>query len=516
VFLVLVAAGQAIGIVEAYLAERVALLATNQLRADLTQHCLELDLAFHNEHRPGELIQRIDGDVASLANFFSRFLVALLANALLLVGVIAMIATIDRRLGIGLAVFASVVLAILYRLRYAARPLWERAMQAQADQSGFLEEHLAATEDLRSSRATAFAMRRFFEHAREVLQRKRRAATVDSVVGSVGNAMFALGTAAALGYATWLFRQGSASIGTVFLIFTYTQMLSRPVQAINRQIQDLQAAGAAVRRVHELLDTSRSITDGPGAAIATGPLQVELAGVGFGYLDTEPVLRDVSLRLAPGRVLGLLGRTGSGKTTITRLLLRFYDPVAGVVRLGDVDLREAQLSDLRARVGLVTQEVQLFHASVRDNVTFFDRSVSDDRIVGVLRELGLHDWLDALPDGLDTTVTSGGTGLSAGEAQLLAFARVFLRDPSVVVLDEATSRLDPATERRVENAVARLFDSRTAIVIAHRLRTVLVADDILILDEGEVVEFGDRESLAADPDSRFARLLRTGLEEILA
>jgi ATP-binding cassette subfamily B protein len=313
-----------------------------------------------------------------------------------------------------------------------------------------------------------------------------------------------------------LFRRGEVTIGMVYLVFVYTETLARPIQAINRQVQDFQTAAAAVGRVSDLLATRSRVVDGPGDAIPQTPPGVELTGVGFHYIDGEPVLDDVSIRLEPGHVLGLLGRTGSGKTTITRLLLRFYDPESGSVRVGDVDLRRLRTADLRRHVGLVTQDVHLFHASVRDNVTFFDPAVPDERIAGVLRELGLGEWLDRLPRGLDTPIAPGGAGLSSGEAQLLAFARVFLREPGLVVLDEATSRLDPATERRVEHAIDELLRGRTAIVVAHRLRTVLRADDILIVSDGRVLEYGSRLSLVADPDSQFSRLLRTGLEDVLA
>jgi ABC-type multidrug transport system fused ATPase/permease subunit len=208
-------------------------------------------------------------------------------------------------------------------------------------------------------------------------------------------------------------------------------------------------------------------------------------------------------------VLGLLGRTGSGKTTIARLLFRLYDPTEGAVRLGGVDVRAPRLAELRRRVGVVSQDVQLFHATVRDNVTFFDPSVPDDRIVAVLDEVGLGPWLRRQPRGLEAELRGAG-GLSAGEAQLLAFARVFLKDPGLVVLDEASSRLDPATERLLERAVDRLLAGRTAIVIAHRLATVARADRVLILEAGRVAEAGARAALAADPASRFARLLRVG------
>jgi ABC-type multidrug transport system fused ATPase/permease subunit len=212
----------------------------------------------------------------------------------------------------------------------------------------------------------------------------------------------------------------------------------------------------------------------------------------------------------------VLGRTGSGKTTITRLLLRLYPPMAGTVRLGGVDLTQTRIGDVRERVGMVTQEVQLFEGSVRDNLTFFNTGVSDTQIRSALDALGLRTWYDALPAGLDTPLSSRGAGLSAGEAQLLAFARVFLKNPGLVILDEASSRLDPATERRIERAVDVLLGGRTAIIVAHRLATVQRADEILILEDGQVREYGPRVALASDPQSRFAALLRTGLEVVLA
>jgi ABC-type multidrug transport system fused ATPase/permease subunit len=228
------------------------------------------------------------------------------------------------------------------------------------------------------------------------------------------------------------------------------------------------------------------------------------------------VLDDISFDLEPGKVLGLLGRTGSGKTTLSRLLFRLYDPSVGAIHLGGVDVREVGLSDLRQRVGMVTQDVQLFGASVRDNLTFFSARFSDEQLWSVLRELGLWDWVQALPDGMDTKLGPGGKGLSAGEAQMLAFARVFLKDPGLVILDEASSRIDPATERLLERAIDRLLEGRTAVIIAHRLATVQRADEIVILEGGSVCEHGSRRVLANDPSSRFYGLLQTGLAEVLA
>lgn len=214
-------------------------------------------------------------------------------------------------------------------------------------------------------------------------------------------------------------------------------------------------------------------------------------------------------------MLGLLGRTGSGKTTLTRLLFRLYEAQSGEVRLDGVDVRDYRIADLRRRIGIVTQEVHLFQGSVRDNLALFDSEIEDDRLIESLRVVGLQTWLETLPDGLDTLVQSGGGRLSGGEAQLLAFARVYLKDPGLVILDEASSRLDLATERRLGEAMERLLEGRTGIVIAHRLSTVERVDEIAILEEGELREHGSYAALTQDPASRFSRLLSAGLGDEL-
>lgn len=247
------------------------------------------------------------------------------------------------------------------------------------------------------------------------------------------------------------------------------------------------------------------------------PPAVRFKHVTFAYQPGEdPVLHDIDFTLPPGQILGLLGRTGSGKTTISRLLCRLYDTTEGAIRLDGVDVRDLPLAALRRRIGVVTQDVQLFQATVRENLTFFDPRIPDERILRVVDEMGLAAWLERLPRGLDTPLEAGGGGLSAGEAQLLAFIRVFLRDPAVVILDEPSSRLDPATERLIERGVDALLCGRTGIIIAHRLATVQRADLILTLGDGRILEFGPRAELAHSSDSRFAALLRIGLEEALA
>jgi len=515
-FIVLAVVQQVASVLATYLGENVGWSATNALRSDLSRHCLRLDMTFHNQHTPGEMIERVDSDVTSLSNFFSQFTIQLLGNALLLIAILGLLWAEDWRVGLVLTVFTVTAMLVLGRLRNIAVPQWHAARQAAAELFGFLEERLDGTEDIAASGAKAYVLRRFYELMRRIYREHLRAALMSNVMINSSSMLFVLGNAAALAIGAYVYQQGAATIGTVYLIFSYTNLINRPIQRITHQLEDLQRASAGITRVRQLLATESALEERATAALPPGPLSVHFDHVTFGYESDDPVLDDLDFRLEPGRVLGLLGRTGSGKTTISRLLFRLYDPRSGSVRLGDVDIRDLALADLRRGVGMVTQNVQLFHASLRDNLTFFDRSVPDDLILRVTRELGLSPWYDGLPNGLDTEIESSGSGLSSGEAQLLAFARIFLKDPGLVILDEASSRLDPATEVLIERAVDRLLQGRTGIVIAHRLGTVQRADDIMIIHEGRIQEHGERAALAADPSSRFAELLQTGLEEVLA
>lgn len=518
-FMVVAVFQQGMAVWATYLAEDVGWSATNSLRADLADHVVHLDLGFHKAHSPGELIERIDGDVTNLSNFFSAMTLKVIGNGTLIVGVLILLTLESWLIGAAITVFTIISIIAMTRLHEIAVPWWKSVRAAAAETYGFVGEQVEGTEDIRANGATVFMQERFAGMLRRWLPLEVRAWMGFAILWSTSLVLYGLSTTIVFVAGAWLFGIGTVTIGSVYLVFHYTEMTRRPVEQIRKQLEDLQKAGAAISRIEELAATETRLRPAGDLTIPEEPLSVEFDRVSFAYHDSDepgnPVLHDVSFSIGPGRVVGLLGRTGSGKSTIARLLTRLYEPQEGAIKVGGVATWDAPLAALRSRVAMVTQDVQLFRASVRDNLTFFDATIPDERLLEVIERLELKEWLDSMPDGLDTMLESGSGGLSAGQGQLLAFTRIFLANPSIVVLDEASSRLDPATEVLIERAVDHLLEDRTGIIIAHRLHTVTRSDDILVLEDGRVVEFGERTDLIADPQSRFSRLLATGMEEVL-
>jgi ABC-type multidrug transport system fused ATPase/permease subunit len=504
---------QILTLVNTYLAQDIGWRATNWMRGDLAYHCLQLDMSFHHEHTPGEMVERVDGDTAALSNFFSEFIIQVVRSLLLLGGILIVITLEDWRIGIALTTFVAISIFIYNLTRNIAVPIYTAEREGYSRLFGFFEERLTGIEDLRTNGGIGYTTDRFYDVNRDVYGRAVKAQVIGQVLQTIGGILFALGIALTMGMGIYLYQINVFTIGTVYLVIHYTAMLRHPLIMISRQINELQRATAGFKRIEELYRITSSIADGTETLPASGALGIEFDHVTFGYTEDESVLKDVSFQLQQGKSLGLLGRTGSGKTTITRLLFRLYEIDNGQIRVAGQPIDRIRLDDLRNRIGMVTQDVQLFNATVRENLTLFDAEITDNRILSVIEELGLSEWYQSLPNGLDTLLE--GTGLSAGEAQLLAFARVFLKDPKIVILDEPSSRLDPATEQRIDNAVQRLLKGRTSIIIAHRLGTVQQVDDIMVLADGEIREHGERTRLIQDPDSVFSQLLKTGLEEVI-
>lgn len=505
-FIGLTVANQIVTPIAGYLAADIGWRATNRLRGDLADHVLGLDLGFHLRHSPGALLERVDGDSAKLGEFFSAFVFHVIANVLLAIGIIGVSFGVDWRIGLVLLLFSVVMVPLVRLAQRRAAPYFRRLREANTEVSGFLEERIAATEDIRANGSAAYTLGRLDALMALLTRRMRSEAVAFRATSSVLELSVSMATAAVITVGTVLTVRGSMSIGQIYVGYFYASLLSTTMYRITLRLDSLQMALATLDRIAELRAERSRVPDTGSASLPAGVPGIVFDNVGFSYTPGTPTLADVAFEVPAGTSVGLVGRTGSGKTTIARLLYRVCDVDRGAVRIGGVDVRDLPLTELRARIGVVTQDVQLFDATVRDNLTVFDPSIPDERIMNALADLGLETWARALPDGLDTRLGTGDS-LSAGQAQLLAFARVFLRDPDVVVLDEASSRLDPGTEQLVAAAVDKLLAGRTALVIAHRLDAVRRLDGVVVLEGGRPVEAGSRSALENDPDSRFAALL---------
>ncbi len=502
---------QGVIVLTAWVGERASWSATNALRADLALHCLRLDMSFHKQKTPGELIERIDGDVNALGVFLSDFFLQLVSNLLLVLGILAVLWWEDWRFGLIVTLVVALAAVYVQRLRPLSTRRWARVRAASASFYSFLEERVSGREDLLPNGAALYTLRQMQRRLRALFLAWRSAEIVNAAIVSTPNLSFGLAMAGAYALGDSLFADGAVTLGTIYLVFSYVDLINDRSWRLVDEIHHLQESQASIGHIAELLRQRSRLADAGAGDLPAGPLTLAFDDVTFQYEDdTTPVLHDIRFTLPAGSVLGLLGRTGSGKSTLIGLIFRLTEATAGRVRLGGMDVRDVPLRALRGRIGMVTQQVQLFGASLRDNLTLFDPDVPDERLIAALNELGLDSWFAGLPQGLDTPLQPGGSGLSAGEAQLIAFARVFLRDPDLVILDEASSRLDPATEQLLERAVTRLLAGRTAVIIAHRLATVEHADQILLLEQGRVLEQGERARLAADSASAYGQLLRAG------
>ena len=481
---------------------------SNGIRSRLAEHMLTLDAAWHGDRTAGELVERIDGDTASIGVFAAQMGSAGLLAGLLITGSLIAETVLHPLLGLTLAAGLAVSAVVMVVLRKLAVLKAGEERSASAALYGDIEERLGALDDLRANGAGDYALWRHQVLARRWVRDKWAASCRMAVQFATTNTLVGLTAVAVLAVAVFLFRDDQVTAGNVLAAWVFAGLARRPLETLAENLKEGQTAMAAANRIVDVLGTATTVPPpADGVLLPDGPLELRFEGVTFSYPMRPPALRELDLVVPAGTSLGLVGRTGSGKTTVGRLAARLWDVNGtGRVTLGGVDLRDVDPAELRRRVAVVTQDVVVFRASVHDNLTLFGTvPASDEDLWASLDQADLGSWAARLPHGLDTEIGTQ-AGLSGGEAQLLSLARALLASPSLVVLDEATARLDPVTEERIARATDRLLRGRTAIVIAHRLATLDDVDAIGVLDKGRLVEHGGHAALS-EADGPFAALL---------
>jgi ATP-binding cassette, subfamily B, bacterial len=493
-------------------ATRLAWQITDGLRHELADQVLQADLAFHRDHTRGDLVSRADDDVTAMATFFAQFVARVVAILVLALAAVIALAFLRPLLAGPFAICMALVFAVLWFQRNGALAEALEEREAKGALSSLIEERIAGADDISSLGGGAHSVAQLADRNERLVQATgRRAAVQMRVVGTLKFALVA-SEVVMLAWGGFLLTRGDIGIGAVVLGVRFASAIRGPVEQVAWRLQEVQGATGSATRVLELR-ASRVAHPDRTQTLRSGPLSIGFENVSLTYDDgNDPVISHIDLTVPPGTSLGLVGRSGSGKTTIGRLVLRTISPSEGTVSLGGVDIETISEQSFRERVTSIPQEVQLFPGTVRDNVSMFSTH-TDAEIREALHDVGLSTWLANQINDLDTPLLArlGGAGLSAGESQLLAFARALVRRPDVVIVDEATSRIDPVTQERIAAATVRLLKNRTSIVIAHRLETLLVCDHIAVIEDGGIVEYGNRESLTANPESRFAMLLQAGL-----
>jgi ATP-binding cassette, subfamily B, bacterial len=474
------------------------------LRSRVFRHLMSLGMDFFEREKTGKLVARMTSDMDALQELVQMGLVMFVQNGLLFVGAILVIFLMSWKLAIcTLVVVPPVVIASRW-FRRASNKAYLLVRDRIGQNLSTLQEGLAGVRVVQAfARERAFTRR--FQETNEAqydanIETVRISAKYFPIVEFAGVA----GIALIVGIGGAFVSADIVTVGTVAAFVLYLNNLFEPIQQLSQLYNTLQQAGAALQKLFELLDERPSIAERPGAVDLPEEGGLELEHVSFGY-GGEDVLHDISLRVPLGERLALVGPTGAGKSTLAKLIARFYDPREGNVEYADVDLRDATLRSLRERIVVVPQEGFLFAGSVRDNIIVGKPDATDEEIRDAIAALGLADRFDAFPDGLDTEVRERGSRLSAGEKQLVSLVRAALADPALLVLDEATSSLDPGTERTVERALGRLTEGRTVVVVAHRLSTAARADRIAVVDDGHVPELGTHDELIAH-EGRYASL----------
>ncbi|HEX4808823.1 MAG TPA: ABC transporter ATP-binding protein [Bryobacteraceae bacterium] len=497
-YLVSVILGFAFDFGQTYLMQWTGQRAMFDLRRQLMAHLQTLDIAYYDKNPVGRLVTRLTTDVDVLNDLFASGLVTIIGDILMLTFVLAVMFRLSPGMtGLMLAVM-PLVLLVTIQFRRTASQSYRRIRVAIAKINAYLQEHVAGMAVLQLFNREERSKAEFAEINQSHLEAFKDSITAYGWFYPVVEFLGMMALAMLLAYGGWRIRQGALTLGILVAFFQYGLRFFRPIQDLSEKYNILQGAMAASERIFKLLDTQpRIVSPVTPVPFPDGPLDIEFDRVWFAYNDEDWVLRDVSFRVAPGETLAIVGHTGAGKTTLTNLLLRFYDVQRGAVRVGGVDVREFDPIELRRRFGVVLQDPYLFTGTVESNIRLGTTAITSARVREAAEQVNLLDFIAALPEQFDTPVRERGQGFSTGQKQLISFARALALNPRILILDEATSSVDTETELRVREALGRLIEGRTSVVIAHRLSTIQRADRILVMHKAELREIGTHQELLA-------------------
>ncbi|MBI2872039.1 MAG: ABC transporter ATP-binding protein [Chloroflexi bacterium] len=481
---------------QSYLGEAVSQLVAYNLRNAIYDRLQQLSFAYHDRQQTGNLMSKATADVEAVRWFVSVGLIRSV-QGLLLVGMVgALLVTMDWRLGMVSLAFVPLIAGRAIQVSRRLRPTWMRVQEETGHMTTVLQENLAGIRVVKAFGAEEHEKRRFGDRAWVVAGH-----TLEAMLLQASNsAVMALIFTAALGVILWLGGRevilGSLTPGELAQFILYMGILTQPVRMTGWLVNVFSRAASAGQRIFEVLDALSPVRERPRAQVLPHVKgEVHFEGVSFSYDSAGPALRQVNLHVKPGERVALLGRPGSGKSTLVQLIPRFYDVTSGHITIDGVDIRDVTLESLRRNVGIVQQDVFLFTATIRENIAYGNPQASTEEVVRAARVAQLHDFVTSLPDGYETWVGERGITLSGGQRQRLAIARTLLLDPPILVLDDSTSSVDPETEQEIQRALAEVMKGRTTFVIAHRLSTVQGADQVLVLDGGEIVERGSHQEL---------------------